>query len=715
VNPRWLVTGGAVAALAVAASFPAGLGLAAAFPAGPAGAAPSPGAVSRAASSAAPSAAPGAPLLLVAQTPWVTPGTPFEMTLGVHVDAAPDDVLVYVDVYRALGSRSEFARSLTPGWSGVLFARPVRGVPLSAFTANPGGTIQIELPTGPLVNQLRVSPNYVYPVVVTLRHRGIQAPIATLTTHLVAAAAAADHRLDVALVLPVHAPPPDPSVPGAPLTSDQAAKAAAVIDALAAHPKVPLSISATPDTVAALMAGDSPEVNRLSNALGGRELMPSTWVPTSVPAMLADGLGQEVSLSLTRGGDALTADLGTTVTGHSWVQSGPLDQATLSFLRFAQFDRVVLPETDLGPNPDPQGRTTVQPFEVAAADQTLVRAAVADAGLTSHFSSQPDPVLAAHQLLADLAQIYDDAPNESQTRGVVVEPPSSWSPDPAFLAALLTGLQTSPVLAPVTVDAFFDAVPTALTGGVPLTRSIVTDTAAIRTTAVALLPDGQRMARADLKAIAALLPQSDTTVYPRLERTLLEVPSTDLTPATRALALDALNRAVHDVLSQVQLPATRTITLTARTGHLPLSVVSQSEAPLQVLLQVQSDKLKFPGAGTANTATFPLTLHKGTNTIADLTVQARTSGAFPLHLTVLTPDGGVVLARATVTVQSTALSGVGVILSVGAALFLVVWWSRHAWKARRAAQAEERHRSARGRPDTPAGVAPAGRGLPAPS
>jgi len=699
VSRRWLVTGGALAVLAVAAAFPAG---AAAAPAS----APATGTAS----------APAPVLRLVSQTSWVTPGTPFEMTVEVHAPDPPNDVLVYVDVYRALGSRSEFARTLVPSWAGVPFAHPVRGVPLSAFAAGPTGSISIELPTGGLANQLHLTFPSVYPVAVTLRHRGIQAPLATLMTHVVTTPVTAEHRLDVALVVPVHAPPPDPGVPGSALAPDQAAKVTATIDELAAHPRVPLSVQATPDTVAALMATDSASVNRLGQALGDRELLASTWVPQPVPAMLADGLGQEVALSLTRGGDALTANVGTAVTARTWLQAGPVAQATLSFLRLAQFDRVVLPETDLGPNPDPQGKTVVRPFEVVAADQTLVRAAAADAGLASHFVSQPDPVLAAHQLLADLAQVYGDAPNDTEPRGVVVEPPPSWSPDPSFLAALLSGLQASPLVSPVTVDSFFESVPTALTsGGAPLTRTVLTDTAAIRSTAVALLPDGQRAARADLKAIAALLPQSDTAIYPRLERALLEVPSIDLTPATRALALDALSRGVHEVLGQVQLPSARTITMTARKGHLPLSVVSLSDQPLQVLLQVESDKLKFPGAGTANTAAFPLTLHKGTNTLADLTVEARTSGAFPLHLTVLTPDGGVVIARATVTVQSTALSGVGVVLSVGAALFLVAWWSRHAWKARRAAQAEERHRQARGRADAPAGVAPAGRGVPAPS
>jgi len=705
--PRRLVAGGAMVVLAAAAAFPAGLVVAVSFPRG------------AGASASAKNAArlpPGPPMRLASQTSWVSPGSPFEMSLDLNVPGPPDDVLVDVEVYQALGSRSEFARSLTPGWSGSVFAHPVRGVPLSAFGTGAAGTIDIELPTGSLINQLHLTPPAVYPVSVTLRHRGAQAPIATLMTHLVATPASAIHKLDVALVVPVHAPPPDPSVLGSALPAYQVAIARAVINALASHPGVALSVQATPDTVSALMAADPAAVDLLSESLGDRELLASTWVPTSVPAMLADGLGDEVSLSLTRGGDALTADLGTASTGSTWVLAGPVNGGTLAFLRSVQFGQVVLPEADLGPNPDPQGRTVVRPFGVEATNGTLVRAAVADDGLGAHFIGQADPVLAAHQLLADLAQVYLDAPNETETRGVVVVPPPSWSPDPAFLDALLSGLQTSPLLAPVTVDTFFNDVPSALgADGAPLTRQIVTDQSAIGAAAVGLLPAGQRTARAGLQSVASLLPQSDTVVYPRLERTLLEVPSTDLTPGGRALALAALDRGVQAVLDEVQLPTTRTITLTARTGHLPLSVVSLSDEPLQVLLRVQSDKLKFPGAGTANTATFPLTLHKGTNTLADLTVEARTSGAFPLHLTVLTPDGAVVIARATVTVQSTALSGVGVVLSVGAALFLVVWWSRHAWKARRAAQAEERHRQARGRADAPLAVPAAGRGVPAPS
>jgi hypothetical protein len=461
------------------------------------------------------------------------------------------------------------------------------------------------------------------------------------------------------------------------------------VDALAAHPQVPVTLQPTPDTIAGLEATDPTAVARLGRSLAGREVLAGTWVPTSLPAMLADGLGDQVSLSLTRGDDALATYLGTDVAGRTWVQDGPVDQSTLSFLRGSQFDRVVLPESDLDPNP---GRlTVVQPFEVAAADETLARAAVADAGLQLHFTDQPDPVLAAHQLLADLAQIFADAPNDLQPRGVVIVPPVSWVPDPAFLDAFLGGLDGSPLLAGEQLDAFFDTVPPASArDGDPLIRQVVTDDGAIRADASALLPGSQRAARRQLGSLATVLPPDDTRVYPRLERLLLQVPSSDLSFSERQARLAALNNGIRSETSQVQLGGSRTITLTARRGQLPLTVVSLSDEPLSVLLQVQSDKLQFPGLATTGPATIPLTITKG-NTQRIITVEARTAGDFPLHITVLSQDGNLVLAKASFTVQSTALSGVGVILSVGAALFLVVWWGRHSWRARKPARTHRRH------------------------
>jgi hypothetical protein len=64
-------------------------------------------------------------------------------------------------------------------------------------------------------------------------------------------------------------------------------------------------------------------------------------------------------------------------------------------------------------------------------------------------------------------------------------------------------------------------------------------------------------------------------------------------------------------------------------------------------------------------------------------VEARASGSFPLRITVTSPDGVLTVTRARVTVRSTFVSGVGVVLSVGALIFLVAWWGLHFRSTRR--------------------------------
>jgi len=65
-------------------------------------------------------------------------------------------------------------------------------------------------------------------------------------------------------------------------------------------------------------------------------------------------------------------------------------------------------------------------------------------------------------------------------------------------------------------------------------------------------------------------------------------------------------------------------------------------------------------------------------------VESRTSGTFPLQLTVTSADGSLPVANSTFRVRSTAFSTVGIVLMVGAAVFLVAWWGLHTRRSRRA-------------------------------
>ena len=98
----------------------------------------------------------------------------------------------------------------------------------------------------------------------------------------------------------------------------------------------------------------------------------------------------------------------------------------------------------------------------------------------------------------------------------------------------------------------------------------------------------------------------------------------------------------------------------------------------KVIVTVQSDKLEFPDGSTR-----PLELTRR-NTTERFSVVARTSGAFPLRITLVSPDGNLTIGRARLTVRSTAASRVSLAVSVGAALFLAIWWGRHVVRGRRA-------------------------------
>ena len=101
---------------------------------------------------------------------------------------------------------------------------------------------------------------------------------------------------------------------------------------------------------------------------------------------------------------------------------------------------------------------------------------------------------------------------------------------------------------------------------------------------------------------------------------------------------------------------------------------------------VRSDKLEFPGGDGShppNEITRKLDLVRRNET-ARFAVQTRASGAFPLLVTLQSPDGSLVVSHTQITVRSTAASGVGLMLSAAAGLFLLAWWGRHVLHGRRA-------------------------------
>jgi Family of unknown function (DUF6049) len=215
-------------------------------------------------------------------------------------------------------------------------------------------------------------------------------------------------------------------------------------------------------------------------------------------------------------------------------------------------------------------------------------------------------------------------------------------------------------------------------------------------------PDALRHTRSQLQSFATLLPAPSAappvTCTVRTDPLLVDLTprvdvsgAVDLAPATQRRFLSSVNAAIARLIGAVDAPRTRqTITLTARDGKLPLVLRNRLPHALDVVVELDAGtRIEFPeGVHIA------VRLEPGTQRIP-VPVRTRSPGSSPLRVRVTSPDGGLLLASTRYSVRSTAVSGIGAGLTVGALLFLVLWWGRH-WRATRRARAEARHGSSPG-------------------
>jgi hypothetical protein len=181
-----------------------------------------------------------------------------------------------------------------------------------------------------------------------------------------------------------------------------------------------------------------------------------------------------------------------------------------------------------------------------------------------------------------------------------------------------------------------------------------------------------RSTRASLAGLFSESPSALVAVDDHLLRSM----GFGLTAAERRREIAQASAAAAGVADGVSTPDAVTITLTARKGTVPLTIRNDTGGPLEVRLRFSSAKLELPEGDTR-----AVTLTEQTTRL-DIAVRTRTSGAFPFTVDVTTPDGAVKLASTRYSVRSTAVSGVGLLLSIGAVLFLVIWWARH-WREHR--------------------------------
>jgi hypothetical protein len=620
-------------------------------------------------------------LVLVAQTPALEIGGDF--SARVRVDGAPSGAALQIRVHDRAGTRSAFLQTLTgKGYGPVL-----KTINLQAQADSAGSvpiTIGTRVDSTGDPDRLLIRPG-VYPVEIALRDASSRS-IATMTIYLIVLRGAeAGPPLGVALVVGLGGDGPPALQPDgtAALSADAERAIAAMSAVIAGHPTTPLTLLAAPEHLAAVTADATRK--QILGLGAGRQVAPAPLVPIDTQAWLGAGITDDLVSELDAGTAALTAIVAAPQPS-TWVSDAPVSPATATWLVDQRHVRdFVVPDTAVSALDSKRFNTTLlQPFLVDGVSGA--RAVAADTTLAKHVGETGDTVLDANHLLADLAILDQDLPKATRLAVVVV--PQSASP--SLVDAVLGGLQATRTLRPGTVDQLLASVPTAGTKGetdgtgTPLSRSLV----APATASLGSFPARLRAARDDVVTYRGALDPGDPQAD-ELDRRALVAGDRSLATNDQMTRLDAVSAGVRSDLAKVEAPPRQTITFTARDGVVSLAVRNTSGHPVHVVLHLDGPRLELPGHPDG---LVPLTLSgEDETTRVEIDVRARASGDSPLDVSIATPDGRITLGRTRITVRSTALSGVGVVLSVGALVFLLVWWGRHTLDARRHRNRRPRH------------------------
>lgn len=647
---------------------------------------------------------------LISQTTWVRLGGVFTLDLAIATPHPSSD-LVQVAAFPAVSTRSGFeeaASGTEPSAAGWYDVQQIASLPPAAG----GNGVAVHIPvdsnaSAPAGEKAFVpGPGRVYPLEVQLFATGGGPLGKPFTTFLVVAPSSGQvaQRLAVATVVPLGSPAPrlDHRLGLVPVGGSAIA---ATARALQGAPGTPVSLETDPEALAALRSGSARQRSAVA-AVGslvadGDQLLPAPYVPVRYASLQAAGLDGQLGPQIAAGLSALRASLGRAPSGATSVVDQPLGGATLDTLERTGVRRLVLPASDLSALPAADTTLTYGRPTPLAGGSFPATVWSADGPLSARLADLQAPVLAAEQDLAEMVVTQLEAP--SLSRGVVLLAPDGVSP--GLLATLTAGLEANPYLQPVTLDRLFERVPIA--NGAPVRYLVSPKNAGV----VGDQPGIVELS-AELGSFRRLVP-SDTSLSDAVGRALL-VSESDLLSGGHGKALVALAAGrIRSWERRVSLPPAASITLTSRSGSLPVTIRSVPHTRVHVTLELTAPKLAFgvprraPGhcRTTYQSETCSLSVD-GALTTFRVPVVSRTSGVFTLAVDLETPGGSVLLGSERDSVRSTAVSWVGLVLMVVAGLSLLLWWVNNIRHGRRARRLVPRWETG----DAPIGEVPVGSG-----
>ena len=416
--------------------------------------------------------------------------------------------------------------------------------------------------------------------------------------------------------------------------------------------------------------GGAADAERILSGLGRIVARPQTELvgmplgDPSEPALIRAGLSADIPTLAAEGASAIAAALHAQPVDH-------LARPIASALNGPSLVRLVRSGTDtvlLDANfmPSPAGlHETASPIVQLASGSTELTGVLPDPGVAAVATTyQADPVLDAHATLGALAAIWLELPGTAGRGAAILFPEQPQLPSAFFgpFAALVGG---SPWLMPVPASGLAALVGTPERQAVPNRLG-----ATFPTDYLARLRD----ARASWGHFADTAVGATTLVETLRQRLLLAEGSTFMTaPASGDRYVSSVLDAVHAAYGAIRISTTQ-VTLTSRSGVLPLTLTNATGYAVKVVLRFVSDRRLVFEQGDS----YPVLLTGSSRTLT-FRVRAETTGRFPITVDLETPSGASTpdtIAQTVMVVRSTAYNKVALVVTIGAALFLAAWWGR---------------------------------------
>ena len=361
---------------------------------------------------------------------------------------------------------------------------------------------------------------------------------------------------------------------------------------------------------------------------------------------------------------------------------GQLDSATLESLQLGdRAGRIAsISESSLAPTADPENSGCPEPAYTFACPASItnergtVKGFIADGGLAERLAPLGGTTdrLTLQQFFAETSMIREEQPGIAG-RVVQATLPSGWEPAPHLTKLLLKGLQLAPWLRSVTPSE-------ALRGDPPAAERTLVEQLPSSSAAATFFESDIVPAREIIESYANVAIEEIARVR-RLKNNLLVAQSyMESDPETASEYADSSSEEALGELGKISIIGVDDVTLTSSRGRFQLVLANGTDSVIDVDLEFESPQLAFDPELLERLST---TYEPGNHPLT-ITATARSSGKSPLTVTITSPGSGIgyQITEKVIDIRSTAFNNIALGITVGALLFLILFYLVRALRRR---------------------------------